>query len=135
MSPLHGRNPWVPASCGGRITRPSPYSEPVGITPTAPRGREYYTRVSHIPPQQYRTVVEKRTARYYTKQFGVSSSIALALTSFTRALRVPLKSFSTEGGAPEFFHCAVGVGRRVRPRAAPGRRPAPVQRHRTRVTI
>eukprot|EP00966_Prymnesium_polylepis_P077695 1800090-Prymnesium_polylepis.1 len=65
MSPLHGRHLWVPASWGGRIPRPSPYSEPVGITPTAPRGQEYYseyTRVSHIPPQQYRTVVEKRTA-------------------------------------------------------------------------
>ena len=88
MSSHHGRNPWVPASWGGRISRPSPHSEPVGITSATPRGPEYHTRVSHIPPQQYRTVVEKRTAWYYTSQFGVSSSIALALTSFTRALRV-----------------------------------------------
>jgi hypothetical protein len=98
MSPLHGRHPWVPASWGGRITRSSPYSEPVGITPTAPRGREYYTRVSHSTSQQYRTVVEKRAARYYTSQFGVPSSIALAATSLTRALRAPLRSFSIEGG-------------------------------------
>eukprot|EP00966_Prymnesium_polylepis_P115017 2658417-Prymnesium_polylepis.1 len=90
MSPLHGRNPWRPASWGDRITRSSPQSEPVGIKPAASRGLEHHARVSLVSPQQYRTVVEARTAGYYTSHFGVTPSLALACTSFARALVAPL---------------------------------------------
>eukprot|EP00966_Prymnesium_polylepis_P183303 4248079-Prymnesium_polylepis.1 len=111
MSPLHGRHPWVPASWGGRITRSSPYSEPVGITPTAPNGREYYTRVSHIPPQQYRTVVEKRIT---------PRSLVCRPASRWRSLRSRHQSF--EGTPEATWDCASQGAPHLATVLAPGQR-------------
>eukprot|EP00966_Prymnesium_polylepis_P186214 4316661-Prymnesium_polylepis.2 len=103
MSSLHGRHPCPPASWGGRIARSSPHSEPVGITPAVPWEREY--RLHHLITtlNSIALLLGRGTAWYYTSQFGAPSSMSLAATSLTRALRQPLRSFSIKGGASRFF--------------------------------